>query len=393
MAYNTNKNVVEERKFCKSCERKKKITDFYTKRNGERCDQCKECFTLFINPTDISTIKPLLQELDFPYNSVTYQNAVNKCYAKTKNPKPITIFGKYLAQCRLNQMKGYGYDDSAELDEILGTTDKIFKTKQESIENAFEEGNISEEEYESFKATMPSLPTSSPFDTAPQIVECVDLPDFSSQLTAEDKQYLTLKYGNYDARAWVWMEQKYKEYIEAFEIKDKEASRISNLILLVKTDYLLNQALDEGDLDAVSRLSKVYDTVMKLGKFSTAQNKDDEKGYYNSYSRIFRYCEEKRGKIKKLDTNIDRDYADTMLRELKQWTVNILKSDPAIARKFEDYCEKQEAANIEQQVRNKVKMKLASLGLDTKLADEEYDKKDLQYDEDGGIKVEVVEEQ
>jgi hypothetical protein len=53
-----------------------------------------------------------------------------------------------------------------------------------------------------------------------------------------------------------------------FDVQDSDSE--SALILISKTYLKMNAALDEGDIEAYQKLSKVYNDIRKTAKFTAA---------------------------------------------------------------------------------------------------------------------------
>ena len=93
-----------------------------------------------------------------------------------------------------------------------------------------------------------------------------------SDLTEEDKTYLRLKWGKaYKPEEWVRLEQLYQEMKQSYDVQG--AGHEDVLKLVCKTSLKANQLLDIGDVDGAQKMVKMYDSLMKSGKFTAAQNK------------------------------------------------------------------------------------------------------------------------
>jgi hypothetical protein len=96
-----------------------------------------------------------------------------------------------------------------------------------------------------------------------------DEDDMSQDLTDEDRTYLRLKWGKtYKPEEWIRLEQLYEEMMGSYDIQT--AGHIDTLKLMCKTSLKANQLLDIGDVDGAQKMVKMYDSLMKSGKF-TAQ--------------------------------------------------------------------------------------------------------------------------
>jgi hypothetical protein len=78
-----------------------------------------------------------------------------------------------------------------------------------------------------------------------------------------------LKWGKtYKPEEWIRLEQLYEEMMGSYDIQT--AGHIDTLKLMCKTSLRANQLLDIGDVDGAQKMVKMYDSLMKSGKF-TAQ--------------------------------------------------------------------------------------------------------------------------
>ena len=91
--------------------------------------------------------------------------------------------------------------------------------------------------------------------------------DFNDDLTEEDRTYLRLKWGKtYKPEEWIRLEQLYEEMMASYDIQS--AGHIDTLKLICKTSLKANQLIDIGDIEGFQKMSKVYDSLMKSGKFT-----------------------------------------------------------------------------------------------------------------------------
>jgi hypothetical protein len=80
---------------------------------------------------------------------------------------------------------------------------------------------------------------------------------------------LRLKWGKaYKPDEWIELEKLYKEMEESYDIQT--AGHKDTLKLICKTSLKANQLIDMGDIEGYQKMSKVYDTLMKSGKFTAA---------------------------------------------------------------------------------------------------------------------------
>jgi polyhydroxyalkanoate synthesis regulator phasin len=84
--------------------------------------------------------------------------------------------------------------------------------------------------------------------------------------------------------------------MESYDIQT--AGHIDTLKLICKTSLKANQLIDIGDLDGYQKMSKVYDALMKSGKFTAAQNKSESGEVVDSVGELIEMCE-KQGYIER----------------------------------------------------------------------------------------------
>ena len=90
-------------------------------------------------------------------------------------------------------------------------------------------------------------------------------PYFEDDLTEDDKKYLSIKWGNYSPQEWVQLEKLYKDMCNSYDIQT--AGHENDLKLVCKTSLKTNQLLDLGDIAGAAQAARMYDSLMKNGKF------------------------------------------------------------------------------------------------------------------------------
>lgn len=112
----------------------------------------------------------------------------------------------------------------------------------------------------------------------------------ADQLTPEDKIYLRLKWGKeYKPDEWIALEKLYNEMMDSYDVQG--AGHIDNLKLLCKTSLKCNQLIDINDVEGYQKMSRVYDTLMKSGHFTAAQQKETTEGVVDSVGELVAMCE------------------------------------------------------------------------------------------------------
>ena len=146
--------------------------------------------------------------------------------------------------------------------------------------------------------------------------------DIAADLTDDDKRYLLLKWGkSYTPEEWVKLEQLYNEMMQSYDIQS--AGHIDNLKLLCKTSLKSNQLLDIGDVDGAQKMLRMYDSLMKSGKFTAAQNKAETGEYVDSISELVAICE-KEGFIPRYYIDQPGDRVDETIADLKGYTRSLV---------------------------------------------------------------------
>lgn len=353
-----------EQRYCPKCRKTMADTNFYTYKNGEKCEFCKKCLTMHINNWEPDTFLWLLEKFDVPYMEAEWNTLRDRAYQK--DPYKMTgmsVFGKYLSKMKLKQYKEFGWADTQRLKEEaeakakeFGPPEEEIEKKKEEIKEAYENGEITEAQYQTYAEMHPTMrePVGDPYAENQHSqsfaypinsqFEQVELVDVGADLTDEDKIYLAMKWGRlYRADEWVALEQLYEEFMESFDIQG--AARLDTLKHICKTSLKMSQAIDCGDIDSFQKLSRVYDSLMKSAKFTEAQNKkDDNDNFVNSIGQLVDYCEREGGKIPKYEITTDYDVVDTIINDLKEYTKNLIYEDKSLAQEIEQYLKNKEAA-------------------------------------------------
>ena len=180
----------------------------------------------------------------------------------------------------------------------------------------------------------------------------VELPDPTNNLTEEDKLYLVMKWGkNYTADELLALEQDYSNMLNSFDIQDADTKNA--LTIICKLNLKANQALDAGDYDGFSKLSRALGDQRKLANFAAAQRKKDQKAsdFVDSVGEIVAYCEKNGGQIPRMGIIEPLDKVDIIINDQKEYIRNLIYQDTALAGQIEDYLKKREI--LEQQKKDK----------------------------------------
>lgn len=322
--------------FCDKCQRTMRGTEFYGSNNLEKypegkLHQCKKCLTMHVDNWDSSTYMWILEECDVPYIPEEWNKLLQKYASEGKTITGTTILGRYLAKMKLKQFRDYRFKDTEFLQQMADH--KVEETMKRQGYEAAEIAKVIEQSHISApeRPTPPPLtiPNSNNTDNislgtedyfAEQNSE-YDI-DIAADLTDDDKRYLLLKWGkSYTPEEWVKLEQLYNEMMQSYDIQS--AGHIDNLKLLCKTSLKSNQLLDIGDVDGAQKMLRMYDSLMKSGKFTAAQNKAETGEYVDSISELVAICE-KEGFIPRYYIDQPGDRVDETIADLKGYTHSLV---------------------------------------------------------------------
>ena len=158
--------------------------------------------------------------------------------------------------------------------------------------------------------------------------------DLVSDLTEEDRLYLRLKWGKtYKPEEWVQLEKLYNEMMESYDIQS--AGHIDTLKLVCKTSLKANQLLDIGDIEGAQKMTKMYNELMKSGKFTAQQNKAEKGEYVDSISELVALCE-KDGFIPRYYVDEPKDKVDRVLQDLQSYTRSLVMEEMNLGNLIEN---------------------------------------------------------
>ena len=373
--------------YCSKCGRTMNDTNFYTYKDGTKCELCKACLTMHVNNFEEDTFLWLLEKFDVPYIKAEWDTLRDRAYQK--DPYKMTgmsVFGKYLSKMKLKQWNKYSWKDTEELQAkaeqeavVHGSTEEQKKQQLAEMEAAYQRGEITEAQYLTYKEIEAPKPTNPLVDPAVggkgnpypmnSDFEQVDIPDVGADLTEEDKIYLAMKWGRlYRADEWVILEQTYNDVMNSFDIQG--AARIDTLKMICKTSLKMNQAIDCGDVESYQKLSRVYDAMMKSAKFTEAQRKEEKSGDFDAVGQVVFFAEKEGGKIPRYEIDVPLDKVDEAIVDLKKYMHDLIVNDSGLSQMFENFIKKRE--NLENQKEDE--RKAQEEGFDTvQLKDEDYE--------------------
>ena len=331
---------------------------FYSYKDGSKCEICKNCLTMHVNNFEPDTYLWILEKMDVPYVPAEWQAILDKAYAK--DPKKVngtSVLGKYLSKMKLKQWNPYHWADTETLQEESAKKQAIQEEEQKryeaTLKKQLEAGEISEAQYRTLASTETQMKESiaaaplsgsvgldqaNPFaQTIFMSSEEVEDP-LVAELTAEDKKMLALKWGRlYQPSEWIELEKTYKEMSDSFDIQD--ADTINTLILICKTNLKANQALDQGDLDGFQKLSRVLENLRKSAKFTAAQNKEEKADFVDCVGELISLCE-RDGFIPRYATDIPQDKVDLTLKDMNEYLKKLVTQDLGFGQQIEDAIKK-----------------------------------------------------
>lgn len=242
--------------------------EFYTSKKVDkyppdgRIPICKKCLTMHVNNWDPETYMWILEEVDVPYIKKEWDALLQKFCTPGKPITGLTIIGRYLSKMKLKQWSSYCYAD----------TERLQEEEDAKKRSSMKAQGLTDEEIESEMAIdrtpeRPPLPSS----LAAEFEEEED--EFADALTEEEKTRMRLKWGNaYRVGEWVRLERLYEDMMNSYDIQS--AGHKDTLIMICKASLKANQLIDAGDIDGFQKMSRVYDSLMKSGKFKLWTVKD-----------------------------------------------------------------------------------------------------------------------
>ena len=317
--------------YCEKCNRTMNASEFYGSNNLEKyptgkLNQCKKCITMHVDNWNPDTYLWILQEADVPYVPKEWQSLMMKYATNPSEVTGTTILGRYLSKMKLKQYKDTRWKDTERLQELEDA-----KLEQTMKRQGYDAVQIMEAKEKGRVFTMPDKPLEEPVYEDTTIVPQEDYfaqqngPEEDLDLTEEDRTYLRLKWGKtYKPEEWVKLEQLYEEMMASYDIQG--AGHKDTLKLICKTSLKANQLIDIGDIEGFQKMSKVYDSLMKSGQFTAAQNKSESSGEFDSISELVEMCE-REGFIPRYYTEGPMDKVDETLNDLKNYTHTLVTEE------------------------------------------------------------------
>ncbi len=322
--------------YCEKCHKSKPEKDFYGSNNLEKYPNgkltvCKSCISLHVDNWNPDTYTPILKDCDVPYVPSDGTQLMQK-YAK--DPSKLTgatILGRYLAKMHLKQFREYRWADSEFLQALnnskIETAMKMAGKSAAEIAQSLADAQIQQ---------LPERPV----EIAPDVVPGAgtnfvtdESDDLGAQLTEDDKTYLRLKWGKtYRPEEWIQLEKLYNDMMESYDIQT--AGHIDTLKKICKTSLKSDQLLDIGDVDGAQKMIKMYDMLMKSGRFTEAQNKTEKGEAVDSVSELVNMCE-KQGFIPRYYVEGPQDKVDRVLEDLQKYTRTLVVEEMGLGPMIE----------------------------------------------------------
>lgn len=334
--------MADQTYYCEKCNRTMGAEQFYTSNNLEKypndgkLNQCKKCLTMHVDNWDPDTYLWILQEIDVPYVPEEWNKLLAKYGQDQRKLTGLSILGRYLSKMKLKQYQDYRWEHTEHLQKIANK-----KIEEAMLRSGYGRAEI-DEAIE--KATF-SVPEGNLEAPIVPIVEELAAPAadtaFSQQvedsivsdLTDEDRTYLCIKWGkSYRPDEWVRLEELYTQMINSYDIQ--QAGDLNTLKLACKASLKANQLIDMGDIDGAQKSMKMYESMMKAGKWTAQQNKTEENELIDSVGELVAICE-RDGFIPKYYIEGPKDKADRVLQDMKIYTKDLIESETGLTTKME----------------------------------------------------------
>lgn len=324
--------------YCECCHKAMDGAQFYTSNNLEKypnegkMPKCKKCLTLMVDNWNPDTYLWILEEVDVPYVPEEWNKLLLKYGKDNTKLTGTSIIGRYLSKMKLKQFKDYRWSDSEFIQEVQNQRmEQVMKAQGYSAQ---EIARAKEEAAQNFIAPPPP-PAVSEMDAEDYFDQQNDIsvPDETLDLTDEDKLYLRMKWGKaYKPEEWVRLEQLYEEMMNSYDIQG--AGHKDTLKLICKTSLKANQLIDIGDVEGFQKMSKVYDSLMKSGKFTAAQNKADSNDFVDSIGELIEMCE-REGYIERYYNEQPNDRVDLTIKDMQRYTRTLIEEETSLGAMVE----------------------------------------------------------
>ena len=326
--------MAQESFYCEKCNRTMGGDQFYGSNNLEKypeskLKQCKKCITMHVDNFNSDSYLWILQDCDVPYVPEEW-NKLLATYGKDRAKLTgTTILGRYLSKMKLKQWRDYRWKDTEFLQEVankrIEETMKRQGYEAAEIAMAIQQASVPIPQGDLEAPPPPVAATSNDEEEDYFASISGGHDDFVDDLTEEDKTYLRLKWGKtYKPEEWVKLEQLYEEMMASYDIQG--AGHIDTLKLICKTSLKANQLIDIGDIEGFQKMSKVYNDLMKSGKFTAAQNKAESGEFVDSIGELIEMCE-KQGYIERYYIESPKDRVDLTIADMQRYTRTLVEEE------------------------------------------------------------------
>ena len=372
-----------EQYYCKKCNRTMGADQFYGSNNLQKypngkLDTCKKCITMHVDNFNPDTYMWILQECDVPYVPDEWHKLLEKYAYDRDKLTGMTILGRYLSKMKLKQHKDYRWKDTAFLQEMADTKKEQAMKRQgydaQEIALQLEKDRQYLPEDGVAKEPVYDETPSAQYPVEDYFAEQCEGEELNIDLTDEDKTYLRLKWGKtYKPEEWVKLEQLYEEMMQSYDIQG--AGHIDTLKLICKTSLKANQLIDMGDIEGFQKMSKVYDSLMKSGNFTAAQNKSESGEFVDSIGELIELCE-KDGYIERYYVESPNDKVDLTIQDMQRYTRTLIEEETNISTMVEKALrenakeDEEDAKNNESDIIDEADLSIEDL--EKTLRDEDY---------------------
>ena len=328
--------MAEQQYYCKKCNRTMSADQFYGSTNlakypEGKLDTCKKCISMHVDNWKPETYVWILQECDVPYVPDEWSKLLESYARDPSKVTGMTILGRYLSKMKLKQYKEYRWKDTEFLQELADN-----KLEQAMKRQGYSAAEITMAQ-EAKKIIIPEEGFKEPVYAEPVVedyfAQQAGGDDIDIDLTDEDRTYLRLKWGKaYKPEEWVKLEQLYEEMMSSYDIQG--AGHIDTLKLVCKTSLKANQLIDMGDVEGFQKMSKVYDSLMKSGKFTAAQNKAETGEFVDSVGELIELCE-RQGYIERFYIDQPNDKVDLTIQDMQRYTRTLIEEETNLSNMVE----------------------------------------------------------
>lgn len=153
----------------------------------------------------------------------------------------------------------------------------------------------------------------------------------------------------YKPSEWVRMEEMYNRYASEYELN---VDREETLKQICKLSLKMDQALDVGDASSYKSLQTAYDSLRKSGKFTEAQNKENQTRYLDSIGELVRFCEKEGGAIEQIPypDEYPQDDIDYAIKNMKSYYYDLVTNELGLGNMIEAYIKRLEASEKDDEI-------------------------------------------